>query len=76
MKSVLTPKVAAIAELLVFLVTSENSDTTMLDEVHFTAQCAFANNDITWQEDLEPQLSQEHCDKVWIAIAKQWHVCY
>lgn len=48
----------------------------MLDEVHFAAQCTLAYNDITWQEDLEPQLSQEHSDKVWITVAKKWHVCY
>lgn len=74
-KSIITPKVAAINELL-FLVSSDNSDTAMLDEVHFMAHCTLTNNDITWQEDLTPQLSQEHSDKVWITIPKQWHVCY
>lgn len=75
-KSIITPKVAAINELLFLLVSSDNSDTAVLDEVHFTAHCTLTNNDITWQEDLTPQLSQEHSDKVWITIPKQWHVCY
>lgn len=48
----------------------------MLDEVHFTPQCTLTNNGIAWQKDLEPQLSQEHGDKVRITVAKQWHVCY
>lgn len=76
MKWALTPKVAAITELLFLLVTGEDSDVAMLDEVHFTAQGSLTNNDLTWQEDLEAQLSQEHSDKVWITVAKQWHVCY
>lgn len=76
MKSWLTPKVGAIAELLFLLVTSDDSDTSVLDEIHLTAQRTLTNNDVTWQEDLEPQLGQEHSDEVRISTAKQRHVRY
>lgn len=69
-----TPKICSIVERNLFTAPRDDSDGSMLDEVHFPAQCSFTYNQVSGLKDFKTQLCQDHCHKVRISVGKQWHV--
>lgn len=49
----LTAEVAAVIQFLLIIFMSDHTDAAMLDEVHFTTERPFTDDDITRLKDLE-----------------------
>ena len=69
----LTSKVGAICQLGLLVALGEHADHAVLDEVHLLADGAFADDVVTWLEDLEAQLGQHGGHEVGVCIGEQWH---
>lgn len=70
------PKICSIVELNLLTTTWEDGDGAVLDKVHFPTQRSLSYNKISWLEDFETQLGQDHRHKMRVSVGKQWHIGY
>lgn len=74
--SLCTSKVGAVSQLHLFVELGDNTGHTVLDEVHLLADGTLPDDIISGLEDLEAELGQHGCHKVWVSIGKQGHGCH
>lgn len=68
-----TSKIRAIRQLGVFAALCQDTDDTVLDEVHLLADGSLSDDVVARLEDLEAKLGQHGGDKVGIGVGEQRH---
>lgn len=73
---VLTSKVRPIAQFGFLVAPGQHTDSSVLDEVHLTSDCALANDEVRGLKHFKAELGQHGGHKVGISVGEKWHVCH